>query len=320
MFNRRRPGETQFLEVDEFLKQTSISAEHHDEIYASLPIAQKVAANRLTLVMTRGKRDRGVPVLLMPNMKESIEILIKSRNKVGVHEQNPYIFACPTSGSLLPLRGHDCVFKFAQSCGAENPQNLTATKLRKHLATLTQILNLTKSELEQLADHLGHNIDVHKKYYRLPQEVLFLAKVSKVLMAADSGKISKYKGKSLEEMDINDQVSDTELSDDTSPSDEEGSSSTEPQSVASLPNHNPGSSKGQKKHVSRTKWSPEEEQALSNDEQVSVCIRMGHPPNAEICQKVKDSNPCLSLRSIVQIKSKVWNLIQRERRRSYRKK
>ncbi|KAJ8039084.1 hypothetical protein HOLleu_16693 [Holothuria leucospilota] len=62
---------------------------------------------------------------------------------------------------------------------------LTSTKLGKHLATLTQILNLTKSELEQLADHLDHNLHVHKYYYSLPQEVVFLARVGKVLMATN---------------------------------------------------------------------------------------------------------------------------------------
>lgn len=76
------------------------------------------------------------------------------------------------------------------NCGAKNPELLTATKLRKHIATCSQVLNLSGNELEQLANFLGHNINVHREYYRLPQETIFLAKVSKLLLAAEKGTLT----------------------------------------------------------------------------------------------------------------------------------
>ncbi|KAK7474936.1 hypothetical protein BaRGS_00033823, partial [Batillaria attramentaria] len=63
-----------------------------------------------------------------------------------------------------------------QHSGAKNPQDITSTKLRQHLATVTQLLNLNGHELEQVCGFLGHNISVHGEYYRLPQDSYQLAK------------------------------------------------------------------------------------------------------------------------------------------------
>lgn len=47
----------------------------------------------------------------------------------------------------------------------------------KHKATLSQILNLKDSELDTLANYLGHDIRTHRQYYRLPEESLQVAKM-----------------------------------------------------------------------------------------------------------------------------------------------
>jgi vancomycin permeability regulator SanA len=47
-----------------------------------------------------------------------------------------------------------------------NPKALTSTKLRKHIATLSAVLNLKTTELDQLADFLGCNIAIHRQHYQ----------------------------------------------------------------------------------------------------------------------------------------------------------
>ncbi|PIK41677.1 hypothetical protein BSL78_21482 [Apostichopus japonicus] len=172
-FNRRRPGETQFLNLDWYQTHITKADEFHDEIYQSLPLPQKLALKRLTLIMTRGKKGRGVPIMLTEDMVESLTILNENREAAGVSGENPYVFACPSDESVQPLRGHQCLKQHAKQCGAKHPSRLTATNLRKHLATVSQILNLSSSELEQLANHLGHDVNVHRQYYRLPQDIIF---------------------------------------------------------------------------------------------------------------------------------------------------
>jgi len=51
--------------------------------------------------------------------------------------------------------------------------------------------------MDQLANFLGHDIRVHREFYRLPESTLQLAKVSKLLMAMEKGKLSDVKGKGL---------------------------------------------------------------------------------------------------------------------------
>ena len=50
--------------------------------------------------------------------------------------------------------------------------------------------------MDILAGFLGHNIRIHRNFYRLPQETLQLANVSKILLAYDRGQIAS-KGRIL---------------------------------------------------------------------------------------------------------------------------
>ena len=56
------------------------------------------------MVETRGKRGRKVPVLLTPNIKNGIDLLIAKRKEVGIPDDNPYIFARSSKESLSHLR------------------------------------------------------------------------------------------------------------------------------------------------------------------------------------------------------------------------
>lgn len=54
--------------------------------------------------------------------------------------------------------------------------------------------------MDQLADFLGHDIRV--QFYRFPEGTLQLAKVRKVLMALDQRRLAEFKGKILDEINI----------------------------------------------------------------------------------------------------------------------
>jgi len=55
--------------------------------------------------------------------------------------------------------------------------------LRKHVTTISQVLNLKENELDidLLAQFMGHDIRVHREFYRLPLDVLQTAEVAKIL-------------------------------------------------------------------------------------------------------------------------------------------
>ncbi|XP_075034752.1 uncharacterized protein LOC142097053 [Mixophyes fleayi] len=108
---------------------------------------------------------------------------------------SPDQFPYHTSEALI---AYDCL---PESVGPSIP-TLSFTKLRKHIATLLKVLNLNDTELDQLADFLEHDIRVQQQYYRLPESTLQLAKISKQLMALESGRLAEFKAKNLNERHI----------------------------------------------------------------------------------------------------------------------
>ena len=93
-------------------------------------------------------------------------------------------------------KSHDCVEPISRGyVKLKNPSAITSTNLRKYVATVTQIISLEKEELEWVADHLGHNIEVHREFYRLQESTLEVSKVSKLLLAIDNGCVYELAGK-----------------------------------------------------------------------------------------------------------------------------
>ncbi|XP_071834860.1 uncharacterized protein [Apostichopus japonicus] len=200
-FNRRRPREVEVLLIDDFCTQMKNKQPVQDEVAKALSLSEKLAMKRLDVLMVRGKRGRGVPILLTENTKESIEMIVVY-HKEQKHKAK-YVFARVSLDATTPLRAGDTIRELADAAGLKHPENLRCTKLRKHIATLSQLLGLKDHELEQLANHMGHNIAVHREYYRLPQETMLLAKMSKLLCLTEKGQVHQHCGESLDEISIN---------------------------------------------------------------------------------------------------------------------
>lgn len=99
----------------------------------------------------------------------SISILLETRDNVGVSTDNPCVWG-PHSRQWCPER----VFSQMRS---KHQELLRSTKLRHHIATLSQILNFKDNELDILTNFLGHDIRTHREYYRLPEESLQVSKM-----------------------------------------------------------------------------------------------------------------------------------------------
>lgn len=115
-------------------------------------------------------------------MKYTINLLIKTRKAVGVPEENPLIFARPNRQSLDHRRAWDCLLQFAIEGDPplSNPTNIGSTKLRECIATISQVPFLNETEVDWLARHLGHDIQVHGNFYRLHKSTVEIANVSQL--------------------------------------------------------------------------------------------------------------------------------------------
>lgn len=205
VFNRRREGEVSRMKVTDFIQRKPPQEE--SDIMNSLTTTEKALCQLLTRVEIKGKCDRNVPILLTKHMVEKIDTLLEWRKKVGVIEENEYLFASCAYGARYHYRGSQCLRYFANECGAANPDALQSTKLRKHVASLSQVLNLKENELDILAKFMGHDIRIHREYYRLPDKVLQVTKLAKLFFCLDEGTLHQNSGKSLEEIKISKGIS-----------------------------------------------------------------------------------------------------------------
>ncbi|KAL8576182.1 hypothetical protein ACOMHN_054276 [Nucella lapillus] len=265
MFNRRRSGEASRMLISDFEAAKS-NSQPEDDILEALSEMEKQLVDNFMRVEVRGKRGRKVPVLLTSHMRAEIEELLLHRQQVGVNPVNKYIFARAYFGSEDHLPGHTCLREAVEASGVAHPQDITSTKLRKHLATVSQILNLNDHELEQVCGFLGHNVSVHREFYRLPQDTFQLAKVSRLLMAAESGQMARFQGKALEDIQLDQDLEfhDSEIEcDDVSEAEVEAPKSQTAETEGAT---HRGRSKQRKKAVKRS-------QEPSSDEEESVICK-----------------------------------------------
>ncbi|XP_028292074.1 uncharacterized protein LOC114455202 isoform X5 [Gouania willdenowi] len=214
LFNRRREGEVSKMPLSAFTLRDTTGV-HSDLAEGLSPLEQKLCQH-FQRIEIRGKRNRKVPILLTPDMLSSMEALVAYRRACGTPDENPFFFSRPEAETHL--RGSDAIRLIAKECGAKHPETLSSTKLRKQISTLSTVLNLKDHEMDIMANFLGHDIRVHRQFYRLPEGTMELAKVSKVLCALEQGRLSEFKGMSLDQIHIspNEQVleaGDSEVSD-----------------------------------------------------------------------------------------------------------
>ncbi|XP_070820041.1 uncharacterized protein [Chaetodon trifascialis] len=198
LFNRRREGEVSKMLLSAFTLRDTSGV--HSDLAQGLSELEQKLCQHFQRIEIKGKRNRKVPILLTPDMLLSMDALVAHRRACGVPDENPFFFSRPEAETHL--RGSDAIRQIARECGAKHPETLSSTKLRKHISTLSTVLNLQDNEMDILANFLGHDIRVHREYYRLPEGTLQLAKVSKVLIALEQGRLSDFKGMSLDQIQI----------------------------------------------------------------------------------------------------------------------
>lgn len=116
----------------------------------------------MCLVEIEGKRGN-VPVLLTKDMIASLKNILHFLKAKKINLTKPYFF--PSTSSLKKnMRGSDILRKTTHQAQLKEPETITGTQLRKYMATAIQILN--RGEMDWVAKHLGHDIQIHRKFYR----------------------------------------------------------------------------------------------------------------------------------------------------------
>ena len=108
------------------------------------------------------------------------------------------------------IRGGDAIRSLVEQCcltyNLQKPQLIKSTQLRKHVSTIAQILVLNEGELSHMSNHMGHSKEIHKTFYRLQESTVEKTHITKLLQLVNTGNIAKYKGKTLNDINLEDLI------------------------------------------------------------------------------------------------------------------
>ncbi|KAL1448358.1 hypothetical protein WDU94_008894 [Cyamophila willieti] len=199
VFNRKRSGEISRMPPLECQFLECTSNVDYDTQNETLTDVDSKLNSLLKRIVIRGKKGRGVAVLLTPQLLKCCKALMKHRPPT---KSKTYFFA---SNSKTYLRGSDCLRVITKKL---NLPNITSTTLRKHIATVVGVMSLKNQDLEDLAQFLGHRLDVHKEFYRISNDITQRVKIGKLLFCLSKGKqyINNFKNKTLDEIEITDDM------------------------------------------------------------------------------------------------------------------
>ncbi|XP_070573897.1 uncharacterized protein [Ptychodera flava] len=233
VFNRRRAGEMEQFPLSAYVDRPRWKKDRQEEVHRNLSSLERHLLDSLDMMYIRGKRGRKVAVMIPNDCKEAMEILCNQRTTAGITNSNKYFFARQKTASSH-LRACDCLRELTKEVALKSPEVIRSTKMRKYIATVSQVLNLNETQLHWLSDHLGHSLNVHKNFYRLQDSTVEMGKVAKLLLAVDKGKVGACAGKSLDDISFEDIMSPSDSDSEYAPS----ASGEQPQYIDAGTNRN----------------------------------------------------------------------------------
>ncbi|XP_043463978.1 uncharacterized protein LOC122499596 [Leptopilina heterotoma] len=199
LFNRRRIGDVQYLKVQNYERE---SRSNFTDFKKALTDSENALTTKYKRVVNSGKGSRAVVILVPELLQKLIKILLEERKKY-ISLENNYVFAIPDS-KIKWGQGDVAIRFLTKRIDLQYPEAMSSNKLRKQIATVAQILNMSKEESRQFSKFMGHTEKTHAEFYELPVDLYQTAKVSKLLMLMERGSLPvEYQGKSLAEIDFN---------------------------------------------------------------------------------------------------------------------
>ncbi|KAJ8966518.1 hypothetical protein NQ317_002528 [Molorchus minor] len=150
VFNRRRPGDVEKSQLTEYATLQTVPS----ECLEMIDDKKKRLAMTYGRYITRGKLNSPSPLLVSDIDMSAIKVILKYRRDAKVEDNNPYLFAQPAGTATRFVSAGLAPKEFCLQKGLHNV-NVTATKMRKHLATVTGNLEHEKVNMVILLNAIG---------------------------------------------------------------------------------------------------------------------------------------------------------------------
>ncbi|VEN59208.1 unnamed protein product [Callosobruchus maculatus] len=145
---------------------------------------EKMQAKSYVRFLIRGKLGKGVPVMLNESHLKDLKLILQLRSKANISSENPFLFGISGSTNYSHLSATELMNQYSVLCGAEKPDTLRGTKLRKHLATKCATMELKTVEIQDIANYMGYHEKIHINHYRLPNATKDITRMSSILESA----------------------------------------------------------------------------------------------------------------------------------------
>ena len=137
VFNKRRANEAAKLLLSQYNNRPNWKQESNRELVENLQPLERKLMDRMDLVQVPGKRNRRVPILITPEVGKAMKELAATRTQCRISAKNPYFFATDS------VDGYQNVWLVlhnnAVAAGVKKPRLITSCRLRKYVATLSQV-------------------------------------------------------------------------------------------------------------------------------------------------------------------------------------
>lgn len=184
IFNRKRPGDIEKTHIVEYNSLVMVDEESKERLGRT---AQECAST-FGRFISRGKLNKPAPTLVSKDNMAAIDLILKYREVGGVSKENKYVFA-NVKGAKYPYFKADQALKEFCLSNKLSVTKFLATKLRKHLATITS--DASKEDQILISDFMGHHIDIHNNIYRQRQAHIDIVKMGTVLTNAIGSNFEK---------------------------------------------------------------------------------------------------------------------------------
>lgn len=200
LFNARRGGEPARMTISEWreaetnvwLKKNISSKDASDEV-------ERMLFNDMKLTYQSGKGNNHlVPVLIPVDTIAAMQKLGDEavRDSATVLHNNSYMFPS-THSSDEHVSGWHAIRRVCGDAGVEDPNRLTATKMRHRISTLYAGLDVTPNERQLFYKHMGHAEGINQNIYQTPLGEAEILTVGAQLKKMDGSNTFTQKGSTL---------------------------------------------------------------------------------------------------------------------------
>ncbi|GFO33346.1 hypothetical protein PoB_005985100 [Plakobranchus ocellatus] len=138
-----------------------------EDILKQLEFTGMVLARRMGLIEVRRKSTRGlikIFIILTQERIQACDQLVKTKIHVGLDPENHFLFS--RQNCLGSINGLKAMREITNLCErVKEPKLIRSRLLRDYMATTIQILDMSRDEMNTLADHMAHSVAVHIDVY-----------------------------------------------------------------------------------------------------------------------------------------------------------